>query len=83
MAATQRIAAGVVVAAAVAASLAGCSRGAEAPVEAPKKTAPSPRQGAPAAGSAVRLIGDGSTSYTGAQPHLPRPLPPTPVLPAM
>jgi hypothetical protein len=73
MAATQRIAAGVVVAAAVAASLAGCSRGTEAPVEAPKKTAPSPRQGAPAAGSAVRLIGDGSTSYTGAQPHLPRP----------
>ncbi|MFF8942582.1 hypothetical protein ACF1A5_09985 [Streptomyces sp. NPDC014864] len=68
MAATQRIAAGAVVAAACASSLAGCAgdtdvsgQGAHGPL------------GAPAPGSVVRLIGDGSTAYTGAQPHLPRP----------
>ncbi|MER6673831.1 hypothetical protein [Streptomyces sp. NPDC000983] len=71
MTASQRIAAGAVVAAVCAASLAGCGIGGDAekgtagpekakPVQAPPK-------------SAVRLIGDGSTAYTGAQPHLPKP----------
>ncbi|MET8164201.1 hypothetical protein ABZT34_08055 [Streptomyces sp. NPDC005329] len=74
MAATQRIAAGAVVAAAVAASLAGCatgtggSHGSGEGVPGPQKVKP-----VPAPKSVVRLIGDGSTAYTGAQPHLPRP----------
>ncbi|MEV6961377.1 hypothetical protein AB0M97_19685 [Streptomyces sp. NPDC051207] len=72
MAATHRIAAGTVVAAVCAASLAGCGivtgdslRGKPAP----QKVNPA----APAPKSVVRLIGDGSTAYTGAQPHLSRP----------
>ncbi|MEV0979782.1 hypothetical protein [Streptomyces sp. NPDC049915] len=74
MAATQRIAAGAVAAVAVAASLAGCtmgtggSSGERAGASGPQKHKP-----AAAPKSAVRLIGDGSTAYTGAQPHLPRP----------
>ncbi|WP_405916507.1 hypothetical protein [Streptomyces sp. NBC_00728] len=72
MAATQRIAAGVALAAACATALAGCAGGTTASREgahgAKKAVA-----GAPAPRAAVRLIGDGSTSYTGAQPHLPRP----------
>lgn len=74
MAATQRIAAGAVVAAAVAASLAGCSMGTGGSGGA-REGASGPQKGKPAAApkSAVRLIGDGSTAYTGAQPHLPRP----------
>ncbi|MEU6508757.1 hypothetical protein [Streptomyces sp. NPDC046942] len=70
MTATQRIAVGVVVAAACASSLAGCatgSRGSKEGVSGPPKGAPAPPK------SVVRLIGDGSTAYTGAQPHLPRP----------
>ncbi|MEU2301746.1 hypothetical protein ABZ584_30605 [Streptomyces antibioticus] len=69
MAATHRIAAGAV-AAAFTASLAGCatgtggSHGAKEGVEGPPAKAPK---------STVRLIGDGSTAYTGAQPHQPRP----------
>ncbi|MEV8435683.1 polysaccharide deacetylase family protein [Streptomyces chartreusis] len=70
-AATQRIAAGTAAAAVCAASLAGCASrdtsGQSAP--GPQKAKPA----APAPRSAVRLIGDGSTAYTGAQPHLPRP----------
>ncbi|KUO15351.1 polysaccharide deacetylase family protein [Streptomyces dysideae] len=79
MAATQRIAAGAVVAAVCAASLAGCAAGdpgANASDSGVKEGAPGPQKAKPAAPpprSAVRLIGDGSTSYTGAQPHLPRP----------
>ncbi|MDX3570509.1 hypothetical protein [Streptomyces sp. ID05-47C] len=75
MAATQRIAAGAVIAAAIAASLAGCatgtggSHGSEGGASRPRKAEPA----APAPKSAVRLIGDGSTAFTGAQPHLPRP----------
>ncbi|MEU0119389.1 hypothetical protein ABZ137_38345 [Streptomyces bobili] len=75
MAATQRIATGAVIAAAVAASLVGCatgtggSHGSEGGVSGPRKAEPA----APAPKSAVRLIGDGSTAFTGAQPHLPRP----------
>ncbi len=76
MAATRRIATRTVVAAALcAASLAGCALGSgtgsgdgpQGSKEKEKgKAAPAPR-------NAVRLIGDGSTAYTGAQPHLPRP----------
>ncbi|MEU3528617.1 hypothetical protein AB0E62_33015 [Streptomyces sp. NPDC038707] len=69
MAATQRIAVGVMVAAACAASLAGCAGDSTAV----KQGAPGPEQGAPAPGSVFRPIGDGSTAYTGAQPHLPGP----------
>ncbi|MFD5540159.1 hypothetical protein ACFWIJ_20680 [Streptomyces sp. NPDC127079] len=68
MAATQRIAVGAVAAAACAASLAGCATGTNS-----EKGASGPRKGAPAPESVVRLIGDGSTAYTGAQPYLPRP----------
>ncbi|MFE4965459.1 hypothetical protein [Streptomyces sp. NPDC056660] len=68
MAATQRIAVGAVTAAACAASLAGCATGTNS-----KEGASGPQKGAPAPQSVVRLIGDGSTAYTGAQPHLPRP----------
>ncbi|NJP50458.1 hypothetical protein HCJ93_10335 [Streptomyces sp. SBST2-5] len=62
MAATRKIAAGTVMAAVGAASLAGCG------TDSPSKAKP-----APAPKNVVRLIGDGSTAYTGAQPHLPRP----------
>ncbi|MFC3573778.1 hypothetical protein ACFOZ0_10940 [Streptomyces yaanensis] len=68
MAATQRMAAGVALAAAGATALAGCVIGTTGSREGMRKVA-----GAPAPGSAVRLIGDGSTAYTGAQPHLPGP----------
>ncbi|MDI3389632.1 hypothetical protein QIS99_26095 [Streptomyces sp. B-S-A8] len=70
MAATKKLAAGVTVAA-CAVALAGCGSGQSGPKEGahgPKKAQP-----APAPKSAVRLIGDGSTSYTGAQPNLPEP----------
>lgn len=72
IAATHRIAAGTAVAAVCAASLAGCATG----TGSPPQGAPGPQKAKPAAPaprSAVRLIGDGSTAYTGAQPHLPRP----------
>ncbi|MEW2113766.1 hypothetical protein AB0945_00965 [Streptomyces sp. NPDC005474] len=74
MAVTKRIAVGVVAVAACAASLAGCgagatgSSGAKEGARGAKKAAP-----APAPKSAARLIGDGSTAYTGAQPYQPRP----------
>ncbi|MGW1760070.1 hypothetical protein [Streptomyces mirabilis] len=68
MAATQRIAAGVAVAAACATALAGCATGSKEGTHGENEAA-----GAPAPQSAVRLIGDGSTAYTGAQPHLPKP----------
>ncbi|EPD56336.1 hypothetical protein [Streptomyces sp. HGB0020] len=71
MAATHRIAKGAVIAAACAASVAGCAIGSSGT----KGGAPGPQKVKPARapGSVVRLIGDGSTAYTGAQPHLPRP----------
>ncbi|MEV5611459.1 hypothetical protein [Streptomyces sp. NPDC052225] len=71
MAATQRIAAGITAAAACAAALAGCASSDTG--TAPRQGAPAAKKAAPAApGSVVRLIGDGSTAYTGQQPHLPR-----------
>ncbi|MEU5041484.1 polysaccharide deacetylase family protein [Streptomyces griseorubiginosus] len=72
MAATQRIAAGAVVAAVCAASLAGCATGnddSEGGAAGPQK-AKAAAQAPPK--RVFRLIGDGSTAYTGAQPHLPR-----------
>ncbi|MFR9795148.1 hypothetical protein ACL02U_04455 [Streptomyces sp. MS06] len=74
MAATARITAGAVLAAAVAASLAGCATGTGGS-RASDGGAQGPQEGrrAPAPKSAVRLIGDGSTAYTGAQPHLLQP----------
>ncbi|GGS85312.1 hypothetical protein [Streptomyces chromofuscus] len=68
MAATQRIAVGAVGAAVCAASLAGCGAGSDS-----SGGGAAAREGAPAPKSAVRLIGDGSTAFTGAQPRLPRP----------
>jgi hypothetical protein len=71
MAATHRIAAGAAVTAVCAAALAGCGTGTGASREGahgPHEATP-----APAPRSAVGLIGDGSTAYTGAQPRLPRP----------
>jgi hypothetical protein len=71
MAATQKITAGLVIAAAGAASLAGCgfgSTGSKTGALGPQKA-----KAVHAQGSVLRLIGDGSTAYTGAQPHLPRP----------
>ncbi|WP_329219754.1 hypothetical protein OG352_24315 [Streptomyces sp. NBC_01485] len=74
MAATQRIAAGAVVAATVAASLAGCATGMDgSQVSQGGASGPQQAKPAPAPKSVVRLIGDGSTAYTGAQPHLLRP----------
>ncbi|MER6421332.1 hypothetical protein [Streptomyces sp. NPDC001137] len=71
MTATQRIAVGVVITASCAAWVAGCAIGSHGP----KAGALGPQKVRPvhAKGSVVRLIGDGSTAYTGAQPHLPRP----------
>ncbi|WP_339130646.1 hypothetical protein WJM95_17460 [Streptomyces sp. f51] len=71
MVATQRIAAGMAIAAACATALAGCADGGSVPRQGERGTKKA--AGAPAPRAAVRLIGDGSTSYTGAQPHLPRP----------
>jgi hypothetical protein len=74
MAATQRIAAGVTVTAVCAAALAGCAFG-ETPETGAKKGAHGAKKaaGAPAPKKVFRPIGDGSTAFTGAQPHLPRP----------
>ncbi|MEU8981948.1 hypothetical protein [Streptomyces sp. NPDC048309] len=71
MAATQRIAAGLALAAACSTALAGCAsdtNGSTQGAHGAKDAA-----GAQAPKSAAHLIGDGSTAYTGAQPHLPRP----------
>ncbi|MYU25848.1 hypothetical protein [Streptomyces sp. SID8352] len=72
MAATQRIAAGAVVAAVCAVSLAGCGAGTDGSAPAGGDPGREKGKAAPAPKNAVRLIGDGSTAYTGAQPHLPR-----------
>lgn len=74
MAATQRIqriAAGITALVASVAVLAGCSSGdtgVKQGAHGAKKAAP-----APAPKSAVRMIGDGSTAFTGRQPNLPKP----------
>ncbi|GHE54351.1 hypothetical protein [Streptomyces capitiformicae] len=72
MAVTQRIAVGVTLAATCAVALAGCGFGEKR--EAGRQGVPGATKGAPAPPKAtVRLIGDGSTAYTGVQPHLRRP----------
>ncbi|MFI1487589.1 hypothetical protein [Streptomyces sp. NPDC020747] len=76
MTTTQRIVAGVTAAAACAAALAGCGvgdTGAEKGAHGDVARDATKAAGAPAPRNAVRLIGDGSTAFTGAQPHLPRP----------
>ncbi|MFJ4008994.1 hypothetical protein [Streptomyces sp. NPDC090026] len=72
---TKRTAAVGAVAAALFAGLVGCSTG-DAGRKASDGTehgAPAQKQGVGAPKSAVRLIGDGSTAFTGAQPNLLRP----------
>ncbi|NGO44237.1 polysaccharide deacetylase family protein [Streptomyces ureilyticus] len=74
MGASQRIAMGVMVTALCGAALAGCATG-DAGVERATgaRASKSAAAGAQAPKNALRLIGDGSTAFTGAQPHLPRP----------
>ncbi|MBA2945078.1 hypothetical protein [Streptomyces himalayensis] len=76
MAVTMRIAARITTAAACATVLAGCSGGATGAKEGAREGAKGPKGAvapAPAPKSAVRLIGDGSTAFTGAQPNLAKP----------
>ncbi|WP_329434395.1 MULTISPECIES: hypothetical protein [unclassified Streptomyces] len=76
MAATTKLAAGLTAVAACAAALSGCAigdhqgTGPRNGALGPNEAAPGP---APAPGNVMRLIGDGSTAFTGSQPHLPRP----------
>ncbi|MFE0101365.1 hypothetical protein [Streptomyces sp. NPDC059009] len=74
MAATRRTAASLAALVACVMALAGCASG-ESGQHGTKEGAPGAKKaaGAPAPKSAVRLIGDGSTAFTGTQPHLPRP----------
>jgi hypothetical protein len=73
LAASTRIAVGAV-ATALIAGLAGCSgsQGSGGAGSRPAKGAPGAKKGA-APKNAMRLIGDGSTAFTGVQPGLPRP----------
>lgn len=74
MGATQRIAIGFMAAAVCAAALAGCATGDAGAKKAAGAPVPKGAEaGAPVPKSALRLIGDGSTAFTGTQPHLPRP----------
>ena len=79
MAAARKTAAGAALAAAVgAAALAGCAGGLfpgpdSSAGPSAREGTQDPRKGAAAPGGVVRLIGDGSTAYTGAQPHLSPP----------
>ncbi|MCB5166073.1 hypothetical protein LG634_14660 [Streptomyces bambusae] len=68
MAAKKKIAGGLVATALVMAA-AGCSSP-DRPAGRPGGNPAAPPKGAPAPGSVLRLIGDGSTSYTGGQPHV-------------
>ncbi|MBQ0974771.1 hypothetical protein KBZ00_27120 [Streptomyces sp. RK31] len=70
MAATHRIATGTVITAVCLVTLAACGTGGGGGQGGPEKEKAQP---APAPKNVVRLIGDGSTAYTGAQPHLPKP----------
>ncbi|MEU3046495.1 hypothetical protein ABZ705_08170 [Streptomyces sp. NPDC006984] len=72
---TKRTAAVGAVAAALFAGLVGCSTGdgGRKASDGTEHGAPAQKQGVGAPKSAVRLIGDGSTAFTGAQPNLLRP----------
>ncbi|MHC0431985.1 polysaccharide deacetylase family protein [Streptomyces sp. O3] len=74
MAATKRLVAGVTVAV-CAVALSGCAGGGESRTGegANGPSGAKKAQPAPAPKSAVRLIGDGSTAFTGAQPNLAKP----------
>ncbi|MEV8530696.1 hypothetical protein [Streptomyces sp. NPDC051211] len=71
MAATKKTAGGLVVATALALGLAGCTASQPGGSSGPgaKKGAGAPE----APGSVLRLIGDGSTAYTGPQPNVQKP----------
>ncbi|MFF8102535.1 hypothetical protein ACF07S_22775 [Streptomyces sp. NPDC016640] len=71
MAATHSFATGSVIVAVCVASLAGCGTGTDGAGERARDQERA--EPAPAPKNVVRLIGDGSTAYTGAQPRLPRP----------
>lgn len=71
VAATRKLAANFTAVAARAAVLSGCAIG-DNQATGPQEGAPGPKETAPAPGSAIRLIGDGSTAFTGGQPHLPK-----------
>ncbi|MFE9885968.1 hypothetical protein [Streptomyces scopuliridis] len=71
LAATKRIGFGAAVMA-LAVGLAGCS-GSPGADHGATKGAPGAKKAPEAAENAPRLIGDGSTAFTGAQPHLPKP----------
>ncbi|MBW5424834.1 hypothetical protein GKQ77_25255 [Streptomyces sp. BG9H] len=75
MAATRRITASLTALVACAAALAGCGGSDTGAGAGTKEGAHGAKKGAGAAApkSPVRLIGDGSTAYTGKQPNLPRP----------
>ncbi|MGW6599353.1 hypothetical protein [Streptomyces sp. NPDC055036] len=71
LAATRRIGWGAAVVA-LAVGLAGCS-GSQGANDKVTNGAPGPGKAAGGAGNAVQLIGDGSTAFTGDQPHMPKP----------
>ncbi|MGI5197076.1 hypothetical protein ACQEVY_26170 [Streptomyces sp. CA-288835] len=74
MGATQRIAIGFTVTALCGLTLAGCATGEDGAKKAVgARASKSAAAGAQAPKSVLRLIGDGSTAFTGAQPRLPRP----------
>ncbi len=76
LAATRRVAAGAAATALFTglAGLAGCSgSGGPGSVPGPEKGARPAKKGALAPNSAVRLLGDGSTAFTGAQPGVLKP----------
>ncbi|MFF8643441.1 hypothetical protein [Streptomyces sp. NPDC015345] len=75
MAATRRTTASLTALVACAAALAGCAGGDTGTGAGTKEGAPGAKKasGAQAPKSPVRLIGDGSTAFTGKQPNLPRP----------
>ncbi|MEN3582566.1 hypothetical protein AAH978_00130 [Streptomyces sp. ZYX-F-203] len=70
MATHRRNTACALIAAVCATSLAGCGFGADGSGD---TTGRQKVKEVPAPGSAMRLIGDGSTAFTGAQPNLPKP----------
>lgn len=78
MAATKQLAANFTAVAACVAALSGCATD-DHQATGPQKGAPGANEAAPAPapalapGHVMRLIGDGSTAFTGSQPHLPRP----------